>query len=269
MAGDTPFWAVALIDGVDFWRPAIFIGILSLLLLAQRVIPRRHDRAIAGRRFANYALGAVNIIVLRVLAPGGLVAIAIFNMDGGLTGWLPFSFLVEALLCLLALDLTLYLQHRAFHKIPLLWRFHAPHHADRVLDVSSGLRFHPGEAIISFAVKAAAIIALGVHPAIVIMFEILLNAASLFNHADIRLGRADGWLQKLIVTPDMHRLHHSRRTDEALTNFGFFLSVWDRLFASYARTDNARQQSMPLGLDEQAESDLLASLKAPFRPSQS
>jgi sterol desaturase/sphingolipid hydroxylase (fatty acid hydroxylase superfamily) len=264
MAGDTPFWAMSMIDGVDFWRPAIFISVLCLLLLAQRLIPRRNERAIAGRRFANYGLGAVNIIVLRVLVPGGLVAIAMLNMGGGLTGWLPFGFFTEVLICLLALDLTLYLQHRAFHKIPLLWRFHAPHHADRELDVSSGLRFHPGEAVISFAIKAAAIVALGVHPAIVIMFEILLNAASLFNHADIRLGRADGWLQKLIVTPDMHRLHHSRRADEALSNFGFFLSIWDRLFASYALTDNARQQTMPLGLDEQPDSDLLASLKAPF-----
>lgn len=263
-SGEMPDWAIALIDGVDFWRPAVFISLLCVLLLAERLRPRRQDMTIAGRRLANYALGAVNIIVLRIIMPGGLVAVAMMSPAGGLTGWLPLGFVAEAIICLIALDLTLYLQHRAFHTIPLLWRFHAPHHADRVLDVSSGLRFHPGEAIISFIIKAGVIIALGVHPAIIIVFEILLNAASLFTHADIRLGRADAVLQKLIVTPDMHRLHHSRRADEALTNFGFFLSLWDRIFASHASVDNDRQQTMPLGLDAQADSRLLASLKAPF-----
>ena len=169
-----------------------------------------------------------------------------FLAGDGLLGLLALPYWLGFGLSLVLLDLTLYWQHRLFHRIDFLWALHGAHHGDRNLNVSSGLRFHPGEALVSFAIKAIAVMVLGVPVAAVILFEILLNGASLFNHANWSLGRADRWIEKLIVTPDMHRLHHSRLDDESRKNFGFFLSIWDRLFASYQAEPKTRMRPLPL-----------------------
>ena len=141
------------------------------------------------------------------------------------------------LISLILLDLAIYIQHVIFHKVPLLWRLHRVHHADTGFDVTTGVRFHPGEIIFSMFYKLILVLLLGPSAAAVLIFEVLLSSSSLFTHANARMPRnMDSLLRWFIVTPDMHRIHHSDQTDEALTNFGFNLSLWDRLFGTY-RTD--------------------------------
>jgi sterol desaturase/sphingolipid hydroxylase (fatty acid hydroxylase superfamily) len=246
-------------------RMAAFFGLLIVFFILEQALPRRRQQVSAAHYGGNLLLGSVNIVLLRLIAPAGLVGIALLQTDGGLLGLLAVPLWLKFILCLVLLDLTLYAQHRLFHKLDFLWRWHAPHHGDRDLNVASGVRFHPGEALISFAVKAAAIAALGAPVAAVILFEVMLSGASLFNHANWSMGRADAVLRKLIVTPDMHRLHHSRAPREALMNFGFFLSVWDRLFASYKHTPDTPHEALPLGLDDVPKDDIGTALLQPFR----
>lgn len=245
-------------------RGVAFFGLLIVFFILEQTLPRRRQKVSAAHYGTNLLLGGLNIVLLRLIAPAGLVGIAIWQTDGGLLGALTLPLWLEFILCLVLLDLTLYAQHRLFHKVDFLWRWHAPHHGDRDLNVASGVRFHPGEALISFAVKAAAIAALGAPVAAVILFEVLLSGASLFNHANWNLGRGDVVLRKLIVTPDMHRLHHSRKPREALKNFGFFLSVWDRLFASYKHAPDTPHEDLPLGVEGVGDDAIGTTLLQPF-----
>ena len=245
-------------------RGAAFFGLLIALFILEQALPRRRQQVSAAHYGGNLLLGGLNIVLLRLIAPAGLVGIALWQTGGGLLSALNLPLWAEFALCLVLLDLTLYAQHRLFHKIDFLWRWHAPHHGDRDLNVASGVRFHPGEALISFAVKAAAIAVLGAPIAAVILFEVLLSGASLFNHANWHLGCGDTVLRKLIVTPDMHRLHHSREAREALKNFGFFLSVWDRLFASYKDAPDMPHESLPLGLKDISSDTIGTALSQPF-----
>ena len=246
-------------------RGVAFFGLLVVFFILEQALPRRRQKVSAAHYGSNLLLGGLNIVLLRLIAPAGLVGVALWQTGGGVLGALRLPLWLEFALCLVLLDLTLYAQHRLFHKIDFLWRWHAPHHGDRDLNVASGVRFHPGEALISFAVKAAAIAALGAPVAAVILFEVLLSGASLFNHANWHLGRGDTVLRKLIVTPDMHRLHHSREAREALKNFGFFLSTWDRLFGSYQDTPQAPHDDLPLGLTDVADDAIGTTLMHPFR----
>lgn len=246
-------------------RLAAFFGLLIVLFILERLLPRRRQSSSARHYLTNLVLGGMNIVVLRLLLPGGLVGIAVLREGGGLMSYLALPAWGTLLLCLLVLDVTLYAQHRLLHKIPFLWRLHAPHHSDRDLNVASGVRFHPGEAVFSAAIKAAAIWLLGAPVAAVILFEVLLSSASLFNHTNWSLGAADGWLRRLIVTPDMHRLHHSRRAAETHKNFGFFLSLWDRLFGSYQDRPHAPHVDLALGLAEAPDDGLAATLTQPLK----
>lgn len=246
-------------------RGAAFFGLLIVFFILEQALPRRRQKVSAAHYGGNLLMGAINIVLLRLIAPAGLVGIALWQTGGGLLGALALPLWLEFILCLVLLDLTLYAQHRLFHRIDFLWRWHAPHHGDRDLNVASGVRFHPGEALISFTIKAAAIAALGAPAAAVILFEVLLSGASLFNHANWSLGRMDSVLRKLIVTPDMHRLHHSREPREALKNFGFFLSIWDRLFASYKDEPDAPHEHLPLGLGDMIDDAIGSTLMRPFR----
>lgn len=246
-------------------RGAAFFGLLIIFFLLEQALPRRRQKVSAAHYGGNLLMGGVNIVLLRVIAPAGLVGIALWQTGGGLLGALTLPLWLEFLMCLVLLDLTLYAQHRLFHKVDFLWRWHAPHHGDRDLNVASGVRFHPGEALISFAVKATAIAALGAPVAAVILFEVMLSGASLFNHANWSLGRADRLLRRFIVTPDMHRLHHSRAPREALKNFGFFLSIWDRLFTSYKHAPDTPHESLALGLEEVPDDAIGTALMQPFR----
>jgi len=251
-------------------RSGVFLGLLILLLALERLRPRR-EQHVSARHFAsNLAFGVLNALILRVALPGGLVLLAIGFQTAyptiGLMVWLDLPKGLAFLVCLVLLDLLLYWQHRLFHQIEFFWKFHSAHHGDRNLNVSSGVRFHPGEALISLAVKALAIVALGVPAAAIILFEVLLSAAALFNHANWSLGRLDGVLQKLIVTPDMHRLHHSRLESESRKNYGFFLSGWDYLFGSYKNQPDTPHKNIALGLEDMPEDGFAPTLQRPFKP---
>jgi sterol desaturase/sphingolipid hydroxylase (fatty acid hydroxylase superfamily) len=246
-------------------RVGVMFGLLVLFVILERALPRRRQKTTLAHAGGNLLIGVMNGVVVRLIVPGGLAAIALFNQGGGLLGLVPLPDWAVFGLSLILLDLVLYWHHRAFHEIPLLWRLHGAHHSDRTLNVTSGLRFHPGEAVFSIAIKAAAVWLIGAPALAVICFEILLNGASLFNHANWRLGAFDGFLQKLIVTPDMHRLHHSRAPQESRMNYGFFLSVWDRLFATYQATPRQAHHHIELGLHEAENDNLWAALRHPFR----
>jgi len=235
-------------------RLVIFIGVFGLLAGAEALWPRRVLTFGRIRWFANVGLSALNTALLRLsffLVPALGVAAALYGEGRG-WGLLPavgVSGPLAAVLGFLLLDLAIYAQHLAFHFVPALWRLHRVHHADPDIDVTTGIRFHPIEILISQVWKIAAVLLVGVPAVAVVVFEIALNATSMFSHANLRLPVAfDGILRWAIVTPDMHRIHHSTVMQEANSNFGFNLSLWDRLFGTYRRDATGDQTTMPIGL---------------------
>jgi sterol desaturase/sphingolipid hydroxylase (fatty acid hydroxylase superfamily) len=254
-------------------RAAIFFGLLAALSLAESLAPRR-ARVVPRRTHAlhNLLLVAVDSVAARLVLPAGALGVALLAEAQGLgilhhvawPGWL------ELALALLALDLALWAQHVATHRVPLLWRLHKVHHADLDLDATSGVRFHPLEILLSLAWKAALIVALGVSPAAVVLFEVMLNGMAVFNHANIRIPRAlDTFLRKLIVTPDMHRVHHSVLREETNSNFGFNLVLWDHIFGTYRAEPRDGQVLLRIGLTETRDprtvARVLGMLWLPFR----
>lgn len=250
------------------WRGAIFIGLLVTFTTLEIMFPRRLNVMTPSQRWgANFLLGAMNVILLRLILPLTLVGIAI-NYNVGIISSLGVNPLASLLISLIALDLLIYWQHRLFHIIPIFWRFHKVHHSDLDLDASSAVRFHPGEALISFAIKAAAVIALGINANAIIIFEVLLSSFALFNHSNIRMGGLDALLRFAIVTPDMHRLHHSRDRHEVKMNFGFCLSIWDKAFGSYQASPRTKMETLQLGLEghHKQQPSIIETLTLPFRP---
>jgi sterol desaturase/sphingolipid hydroxylase (fatty acid hydroxylase superfamily) len=233
-------------------RAAGFLGMLGLMAMWERVSPTRQwllPRRI--RWLNNLSLAAINTLTLRLLFPAAAAgaAVAAEHHDWGLLRVLDPGYPAAVLLTLLALDLVVWIQHVAMHAVPLLWRLHRVHHADPDFDVTTGLRFHPLEMVLSMLLKSGVILLLGPPVAAVILFELLLNATSLFNHGNVSLPpAADRILRLLIVTPDMHRIHHSVEPEETNSNFGFNLSWWDRLFRTYRAEPGAGQQGMTIGL---------------------
>ena len=253
-------------------RVGIFLVVFILVALWEVVAPCRPQ---ALRRLArwphNIGLLLVDVIVLRLLAPGAAVAVAI-TAEAGKWGFLntmsvPLWLAVPVAVALL--DLAIYVQHVMFHAVPTLWRLHRVHHADLEFDVTTGTRFHPLEILISTAIKCAAVAAIGAPPIAVLAFEVLLNATSMFNHANASLPQTvDCWLRWLVVTPDMHRVHHSVRYEESSSNFGFNLPWWDRLFGTYRAQPRMGHTAMTIGVDAfrpPAESRLDRLLLQPFR----
>ena len=236
-------------------RLGIFLAVLFIMALWESLAPRRRRVLPRARHWSgNLLLIMLDALLVRLLLPAGAVAIALWSetQQTGLLHWLHLAQTPAGIvLAVILLDLVIYLQHRVFHFFPILWRLHMVHHADRDLDVTSGLRFHPLEIILSMLIKYAAIIALGAPAMAVIMFEILLNGMAMFNHANIYLPPAlDRQLRKLIVTPDMHRVHHSVIRHETNSNFGFNLSLWDRCFGSYTAQPRAGHEGMCIGLTQ-------------------
>jgi sterol desaturase/sphingolipid hydroxylase (fatty acid hydroxylase superfamily) len=247
-------------------RLAAFLGVLLALLLAERLVPWAQPRPLGWRRWVpNFGLVALGAALLRLGMPFVAVGAAAWAQGQGLglLRGLPLWAGVAASIVLL--DLVIYAQHRVFHRVPLLWRLHRVHHADPELDASSGLRFHPIEIWLSMWVKIAAVVALGLPPEGVVAFEILLNASSMFEHAAIRLPPGvDRALGSIIVTPRQHRIHHSERPEETDSHYGFFLSVWDRLFGTWRGT---HQGELVLGVRGWRDPDrqgLWALLRQPF-----
>ncbi|MDN5781233.1 MAG: sterol desaturase family protein [Luteimonas sp.] len=252
-------------------RLGSFVLVLAVLAVAERAWPVRGDARPARRQFSNLALMAIDTALLRLAFPllAATLALSVHARGGGLFGLLSLPAWLEIVVAVLILDATIYWQHRLMHAIPLLWRMHRVHHTDTAFDVTLGVRFHPLEIALSMGVKLGAVWLLGPPAAAVVAFEILLAAASLFTHTDVAFpGRWERALRALVVTPSMHRVHHSVLRVETDSNYGFLLSGWDRLFRSYRRQQSRPERSMPIGLTPwraPAQLGLGALLLQPFR----
>ena len=247
-------------------RGLLFMSLLALLGIAEWRWPRHLGAARRWPRWpVNLGMGSINALCLRLLTPWLAVDAAVWAHvhNVGLLRWLHVPTVPAALLAFIALDLVIYGQHRLLHRIDALWRLHRVHHTDTVLDVSSGVRFHPLEILLSMGVKIAAVLVLGATPAVVLGFEIVLSSFALVTHANLGLPvRLDAWLRWVFITPDMHRIHHSVRRAEHDTNFGFHVSWWDHLFGTYLAEPRQTQQTLKLGLEafRDADAQRLASL---------
>jgi sterol desaturase/sphingolipid hydroxylase (fatty acid hydroxylase superfamily) len=233
-------------------RLSFFFGIFIVMAGWELVSPRRVLTVSKLVRWGNN-LGLVifNSILLRLLFPAAAVGVAVLAID---RGWGLFNlyevpYWLAVVVCVIALDFIVYLQHVMVHAVPVLWRLHRVHHADPDYDVTTGARFHPIEIILSMLIKFATIILLGPPVVAVVIFEVLLNATAMFNHGNVRIPTAiDRVLRWLVVTPDMHRVHHSIEDDEANSNFGFNLPWWDRLFGTYRDQPRNGHVAMTIGI---------------------
>lgn len=236
-----------------FLRLAAFLGVFAAVAAWELARPRRKPGLSQAKRWPhNLGLFIADVLVLRIVAPGAAIAVALAGEAHGL-GLLNFVAApawLGVVIGVAFLDLAIYFQHVMFHAVPTLWRLHRVHHSDVEVDVTTGVRFHPVEILISTGIKCAAVAAIGAPPLAVLLFELLLNATSVFNHANASLP---AWLEKyvrlVLVTPDMHRIHHSVEYDESSSNFGFSLPLWDRMFGTYRAEPRAEPASMTLGVD--------------------
>lgn len=254
-------------------RLTVFFGLFAVFAMLERLAPRRPRVQPVGRRWVtNWGILILDAGALRLLALFLPLLAVGAALDAGRMGWGLFNrtdwpLWLEGLLAVLILDFAIWLQHLITHRVPLLWRFHRVHHADRDMDVTTAIRFHPVEIAASMLLKIGLVYLLGPAALAVLVFEVLLNGTSLFNHANLRLPpRLDAALRLILVTPDMHRVHHSTLRHEHDRNFGFALSVWDRLFGTYLAQPSAGHQAMTVGLvwQDDRPAQLGWSLKLPF-----
>jgi len=254
-------------------RLAAFAGVFLVMALAELSAPRRGLRHRRGRRWiTNLAIVLIDTLAVRLIFPLAAVGVALWaDVNGvGLFHWLAVPGWLAGLIAFLVLDLAIWAQHLAVHKIPVLWRVHRVHHADVDIDVTTALRFHPIEIVLSMVWKMAVVVALGAPPLSVFLFEVVLNGMAMFNHANLKIpASVDRVLRLIVVTPDMHRVHHSTDIAETDSNYGFNLSVWDRMFRTYVPQPALGHDAMVIGLDEY-QSDrptrLGWSLVLPFGP---
>lgn len=233
-------------------RLGVFLAVLAAMAAWEAAAPRRRREIPRLLRWSNnLGVVALDTILVRLVFPIAAVGLALHAQAHG-WGLLPALGLPDwaaFLIALLALDLVIYLQHVMFHAVPALWRLHRMHHADLEFDVTTGLRFHPVEILLSMGVKLAAVAALGAPALAVLAFEVLLNATAMFNHSNVAIPQAtDRWLRLLVVTPDMHRVHHSVVPAETNSNFGFNLPWWDRLLGTYRAQPGAGHDGMTIGV---------------------
>ncbi len=235
-------------------RIGFFIGSFALFALWELWAPRRIQAVPRLARWpGNLAITLLNTAMVRVLLPTGAVGVAVVAQahGWGLFNQVTMPEWFSGLVAVILLDLVIYLQHLLFHAVPALWRLHRMHHADQEFDFTTGSRFHPIEIALSMLVKIAVVIALGVPPIAVLIFEILLSATATFNHANIRMPIAcDRVIRWFVVTPDMHRVHHSTVISETNSNFGFNLPWWDRLFVTYQDQPKAGHEGLTIGLPD-------------------
>ncbi|HEX9321692.1 MAG TPA: sterol desaturase family protein [Xanthobacteraceae bacterium] len=253
-------------------RLAAFAGVLVLMAAWELLAPRRHQAAERPLRWSsNLGIVVLDTVLVRILVPATGVGIA-FLAEA--RGWGLFhAFAAPAWLAVIvsviALDLAIYLQHVLFHAVPALWRLHRMHHADLAFDVTTGVRFHPIEILLSMLIKLAVVAALGAPALAVVLFEVVLNATSMFNHGNVRIPeRLDRMLRWIVVTPDMHRVHHSVEAHETNSNFGFNLPWWDRMFGTYRSQPAAGHDAMRIGIEQfrdRSELRLDRMLLQPFR----
>ena len=235
-------------------RLGAFVGVLALMASWEVLAPRRRQAVGRATRWpGNLGIIVLDSLFVRLIFPTAAVGVALLAEARGwgllhvleVPTWLAF------LAGVILLDLAIYLQHVLFHAVPVLWRLHRVHHADLEVDVTTGVRFHPIEMLLSMGIKLGVVAALGMPAAAVLAFEVLLNATSMFNHGNVRLpARIESMLRRIVVTPDMHRVHHSVVPSETNSNFGFNLSWWDRLFGTYRSEPAAGHDRMTIGLDQ-------------------
>jgi len=243
----------ALLASEPAIRLGVFLGLFAALALWEAVAPRRRRSHGRGLRWPNnLGIVVVDTVALRILFPTAAVGMALLaeQRGWGLMNALAAPAWIAVPVSVLLLDLAIYLQHVAFHAVPVLWRLHRMHHADLDIDVTTGLRFHPIEIVLSMGIKLAVVAALGAPALAVLVFEMLLNATSMFNHANLRLPPTmDRALRWILVTPDMHRVHHSVVVAETNSNYGFSLPWWDRLFGTYRDQPTAGHDGMTIGIE--------------------
>ncbi|BBK34614.1 sterol desaturase/sphingolipid hydroxylase (fatty acid hydroxylase superfamily) [Stella humosa] len=263
----------ALLLAHEPWiRIGVFAVVLAAAVAAEALWPRRRRILPRSRRWpGNLGIVMVDTILVRLAFPVAAVGVALLaeRHGFGLLNLLPLPGWLAIVLAVVALDLAIWAQHVLFHRVPPLWRLHRMHHADQDLDATTGVRFHPIEIALSMAIKLAVVAALGAPAAAVVIFEVLLNATAIFSHANLRLPAcADRLLRRVVVTPDMHRVHHSQHPDETDSNFGFNLPWWDRLFGTYRAQPRDGHAGMAIGLatwPDPAEQRLDRMLTQPFR----
>lgn len=235
-------------------RLGFFAGIFVILAFAEALLPRRRSTEAMYLRWpSNLGMMVINTLAARVLLPTGAVGMSLLaeEWSWGIFNNVELPFPIVVVLCIVTLDLTIYLQHRMFHAMPLLWRLHRVHHADVDFDVTTGVRFHAIEIALSLLIKIGAVALLGAPALAVLIFEIALNATALFNHANLRLPDwLDRVLRWIVVTPDMHRVHHSTLRMETNSNFGFNFPWWDYLFGTYMAQPREGHEQMTIGLSE-------------------
>jgi sterol desaturase/sphingolipid hydroxylase (fatty acid hydroxylase superfamily) len=234
-------------------RLSAFLGVLAVMVLWELVAERKErSQARPARWLANLGISVIDSFVARLVLPVAAVGVAyiVAERGWGLLNYFELPQVATFVVSMLVLDLSIYFQHVMFHAVPALWRLHMVHHTDQDLDATSGIRFHPVEIILSLLIKFAVIAAIGTPPFAVLVFEVVLNATSIFNHGNVRLPLGlDRLLRLIVVTPDMHRVHHSVEIDESNSNFGFNLPWWDRLFGTYRAQPKLGHEGMVLGVE--------------------
>ncbi len=245
-------------------RLIFFFGIFAIVAIWEIRSPRRNLSVSKTIRWANnLGLVFLNSLILRLLFPTAAVGVAIVvdERNWGLLNVYELPFALSVVITIVAMDFIIYLQHVMVHAIPVLWRLHRVHHADLDYDVTTGSRFHPVEIILSMLIKFATIVLLGAPAVAVIMFELILNATAMFNHGNLKLPKSiDRVLRLFLVTPDMHRVHHSVEDDEANSNFGFSLPWWDRLFGTYRDQPKGGHESMTIGIHKYRDTNQVVQL---------
>jgi sterol desaturase/sphingolipid hydroxylase (fatty acid hydroxylase superfamily) len=244
-------------DGPLAGEPWIRLGVGTAVFTAiagwEFVAPRRSQAIGRWTRWPNnLGILVVDAILLRLVFPAAAVGAALGGEERGwgLLNTLPLPRWIVVIVAVVVLDLAIYFQHVLFHAVPVLWRLHRMHHADLEFDVTTGVRFHPVEIVLSMVIKLGVVLALGAPALAVLIFEVLLNTTSMFNHGNVQLPRSiDRVLRKILVTPEMHRVHHSIEPAETNTNFGFNLPWWDRLLGTYRAQPAAGHAGMTIGID--------------------
>lgn len=252
-------------------RLSFFLGIFTAVMLWELLARKRQLNTSKSKRWLNnITLVALDTLIVRLLLPAGAVGIALWAeaSDLGLLNLVALPSSLAIVFSVIVLDMVIYWQHRLFHKVPLLWRLHQVHHADRDIDVTTALRFHPIEILISMLIKFVAVVAIGAPAMAVVIFEVVLNGMAMFNHGNISMPKAwDTLLRAVLVTPDMHRVHHSVNRHETNSNYGFNISLWDKLFSSYHAQPDAGHDGMTIGLhqyQQQPTDALLWMLRLPL-----
>lgn len=255
-------------DYIMHYEPAIrlgfFFGVLAVMGLWEIVAPRRALTVSKAVRWANnLGLVALNSVILRLIFPAAAVGMAAFAAEHGwgLLNYYQLPVALAVALTVVAMDFVIYLQHVLVHAVPTLWRLHRVHHADLDFDVTTGARFHTLEIILSMLIKFATIVVLGAPVVAVVIFEVVLNAMAMFNHSNVRLPLGlDRVLRLVVVTPDMHRVHHSVEDNETNSNFGFNLSIWDRVFGTYIAQPRGGHEGMTIGIHKYRNAKQVAQL---------